>query len=50
MTASPLQVSQLLFAWSNGDQTAFDRLMLVVNLTQVQPSAHRREVTARSAG
>ena len=30
MTASPLQISQLLIAWSNGDQTAFDRLMPVV--------------------
>jgi RNA polymerase sigma factor (TIGR02999 family) len=30
MTPAPQEISQLLHAWSNGDQTAFDRLMPLV--------------------
>ena len=48
MTANPTEVTQLLLAWNNGDQTALDRLMPVVyqELRRVA-SRHMRTENAR---
>src|SRR5437870_11749762 len=55
MSASPQQISQLLVAWSNGDQAALDQLMPLVygelrrmakRYMRDQPAGHTLQTTA----